>query len=678
MTHPICPLHLALASALSFTLAACGGSSSPASSADTFSLPGTAATGAPYPDDSTVTVTDAVGASFTGRVAGGAGGYAVDVKKSAKAPFVVQVSANDLPTLVSVSTETQPSRVNVTPITHLIAATLSPSGNPEKLAEEIRASTATVNADTLAAKKAEVRENILQPVTTALSDDTDPISGKIDIGTGHDLVLEALKIQVQAVEGNKSHVSVALKSDKPVDLALTLGSGGTTRLPKLAEQPAYTAPQRNDLAGEGLPAQLADLAGRMTACYALPLANRVKAGGTAAADITAEACKSLFLDQDPVKYKNNSHGVSSSGAFKSLFSSDPAAQGVGFSRPSFEYKVKNGNSTNPSMAMDGDVVFTVAAVDGAGHASIFEHWARPDASGKLYLSGNQSNLDIQVSPRAEFREFPNLSGKNFHNTGYNLYVNAKHPYAKVVVTSPKGAAITLLKVAGYEFFVIAKNGAATGSSVLRLAGSYADTTTTGTPRTDFPGFVWAGDADVPDSTVAAYPLQASWTFDFYTNASDTTPAVSGVRRRTLQRAPTLAELRAKTWPTLLSQTRQNIQSESGALGFIKLGSGEVIDLANGDKNDQAAWQVPAGAWSPTEVTGFGSTADGQQRFSDSTSIRPSARLTQIRCSKASATDVHCSSVPGTYAQDTRVQSINLSGRDTRGVQMNYGVDFRKL
>ena len=673
-------LHLAVASAIALALAACGGGggggSSSVSESDSFSLPGTAATGAPYPDDSSVTVTDAAGASFTGKVAGGAGNYTVDVKKSAKAPFVVQVSAPNLPTLVSVSAEAQPARVNVTPITHLIAATLSPSGNPEKLAEEIKASTATVNSQTLAAKKNEVRENILKDVSTALGDDTDPISGKIDIGTGHDLVLEALKIQVQPVEGGKSNVSVALKSDRPVDLAFALGSGGAT-LPKLSEQQGYTAPQRSDLAGEGLPTQIAALLSRMTACYALPQSERIRAGGTGAADISAAACKSIFLDQDPGKYKFNGYTVSSTGAFKGIFSNSPVAQSIRFGMPSFEYKVKNGNTTDTTQPMDGDVVFTAGWQDSKGNSGIDEYWARPNAQGQLFLTGNLSNLDITVSPRAELREFITRTGKDFYNTGYNLFVHAKHPYAKVVVTSPKGGKITLVKAAGLGYFVIAKDGTPTGTSVLRLAGAYVDTATSGSPRSEFADLVWAGTADTPDSEIAAFPLQGTWTFELYTKAADSTPAAT-TKRRTLQRAPSLAEARKAAWPTLTAAARQQIKSESDALGFIKLGGGEPITVATGDKDDQPAWEVPAGAWSPLRLTAFGRDPSGAQGFDDAANLRSSARTGTIFCSKTETTDTHCDAqARDRYAQNTQLHALHFSGRDSRRVQMNYAVQFSK-
>jgi hypothetical protein len=671
------PLTLALAAALSLTLAACGGGGSSASESDSFTLPGTAATGAPYPQGSAVTVTDASGNTYSGTVQGAAGAYAVPVKKSAKAPFVVQVSAEDLPTLVSVSTDAQPARINVTPITNLIAATLSPSGNPQKLAEEIKASTATVTAQTLSAKKAVVMDNIVKPVTDALADSTDPISGTIDIGKGHDLVLEALKIQVQPTSSGTSTVSVTLKGSSPVDMApIALGTGAASSLPKLAEASGYTAPLARDLAGDGLPGQIAALLGRMSDCYATPASTRIKSGGTSAADITTEVCKSLFLSSDPSLYRHNSYAVSSTGAFKGIFSSSPVAQSVKLVLPSFEYKVKNGNTTDTTKPMDGDVVFTAKWEDSEGNSGIEEHWARPDASGKLFLTGNLSGLDIEVSPRAELRDFPNLSGKNFYSTGYNLLVNAKHPYAKVVVTTPKGTQIALLKATGLDYFVIAKSGAATNTSVLRLAGSYLSAS--GAPRTDFESLIWAGEADTTDTDIAAFPLQSTWNFDLYTNANDSTPAVAGVKRRTLQRAPMLAELKAAAWPSLTAAARANLKLESAAKGYILNdgAEGPIIVAEGGDNGDQPSWEVPAGAWSPIKLTAYGRTADGSIVFNDSSNVKSSARLGKIFCSPSGAADTHCGTQAGNFAVNTRLGSVQFSGRDNRRVQMSYSLDFR--
>ena len=675
------PLCLALSGAITLTLAACGGggSSPSATTSDSFTLPGTSAYGAPYPDGSEVTVTDAAGAPpFTGKVQGGAGAYAVEVKKSAKAPFVVQVSSPDLPTLVSVSTDAQPARINVTPITNLIAATLSPSGDPQKLAQEIKGGTASVTAATLEAKKTEVKDNILKPVTSALGDTTDPISGVFEIGKGHDLVLEAVKIQVQPVSDKASTISVSVKSSTPVDLPpVTLGSGGSTSLPKLSD--ALTKNNvtlsSDTLVKTDVPTQIAALLERMNACYALPTSERIKTGGTTAADIVAPACKSMFLDNDPAKFLSNSKLVSSTGSFSSIFGSGPAAQGVKFFLPSYEYTVKTGNTNDANQPKDGDVVFTAKALDGVGNSDIYEFWARPDATGKLFLSGNRSELDIGVSPRAEFREFLNLSGKDFYATGYNLFVNAKHNYAKVVVTSPSGNTITLFKRVGYDFFVIGKDASnLSTTSWVRLAGSYKSNGQS--PRADFSGFVWGGSADLSDAELAAIPLQGTWTFELYANAADATPAATA-KRRTLQRAPTLAELRVALWPSIFDANRSEIRASSAATGYVTLNDGDLIRLTNGDKDDQPFWTVPPGAWSPTNVTVYGRNPGNNTAFSDDASFPSSARLAVIRCVPTGTADTHCGSSPGTYAQGMQLSTVQWVGRNSRLVQMAYSVDVRK-
>lgn len=684
MKHQLSPLTLVLASALSFTLAGCGGGGGGTAieplPATTFLLPGVAATGAAFPDGSSVTVTDAEGAVFSSTVQGGVGAFSVTVNTSAKAPFVVQVSAEGEPTYVSVSTEAQPKRVNVTKITTLIAATLSPSGNPLNLAADIKANAETVTADKLSARKQEVMTNILKPVTDALADTTDPISGIFEIGKGHDLVLEAMDIQVRPTGDNTSKVSVSLKSNTPIDMApITLGAGAASTLPKLADAPAYTAPAKADLPSDGLPNQLAALLSRMTACYALPASERITAGGVSAADIKADACKTLFLNNNPALYKHNSYRVSSTENFKGIFSNDPAAKDVKFLLPSFEYKVKNGNTTDNTKPQDGDVVFTAKSVDGEGNSNVYEFWARPDA-GQLFLTGNLSNLDIVVSPFGQLREFPNKPEQSFYSTGYDLFINAKHPYAKVVVTSPKGTQTTLLKTPGFDYFTIDKAGTQ-GNSVLRLAGGYVNPATTGTPRAAFTKFVWAGVADMTDAEIAALERQGTWSFELYTNVADTTPAVVDVKRRTLQRAATLAELKGSAWPSLVASAREDIKRDSGAKGYVELQQ-ELILISQGDKDDQPAWDVPKQAWSPTMVTVFGTPPTGALGFNDATFFRPSARLAVVKCSKQSSTDTHCDAsgatlANGFYPVGTRVGSVQWNGYNSQRVRVGYSVDLAK-
>jgi len=92
----------------------------------------------------------------------------------------------------------------------------------------------------------------------------------------------------------------------------------------------------------------------MTACYALPQADRVASGGTAAADIVAPACKDLFFGKDPAVFKHNGAIVSKSGAWSSLFGSGSGAK---FDRGSYEFTRAN-----------GDLVIAYRATDTSGNS----------------------------------------------------------------------------------------------------------------------------------------------------------------------------------------------------------------------------------------------------------------------------------------------------------------------
>jgi hypothetical protein len=66
----------------------------------------------------------------------------------------------------------------------------------------------------------------------------------------------------------------------------------------------------------------------------------------------------------------------------------------------------------------------------------------------------------------------------------------------------------------------------------------------------------------------------------------------------------------------------------------------------------------------------------RQVFNDSSNVKTSARLGKIFCSPSGAADTHCGKQAGNYAVNTRLGSVQFSGRNNRRVQMSYSVDFR--
>jgi len=236
-------------------LAACGGGGGDPGAAPPagFTVSGTAATGAAFVG-ATVTLTDSTGASYTADALSGTDGhYTVTVPDSAKPPFVVEaVSADKSVILVSVVAEKGDTTTNITPITNLIASRLSPSGDPTKLAGELKTGTASFDAAALKLKVDEII-TLLKPLRDAAGDASDPLNGTLVAdGTGADKVLDSLSITITPSSASSVDIVVAVKP-APNDTASTppiTFAGGGTNAPIVA---TVTVPS-------GVPSVPADLA----------------------------------------------------------------------------------------------------------------------------------------------------------------------------------------------------------------------------------------------------------------------------------------------------------------------------------------------------------------------------------------------------------------------------------
>src|SRR5512141_366749 len=183
----------------------------------TFTVAGTAATGAAL-DNATITLTGSDGATYPAAgdspvVTGADGSYSVTLPIEAKPPFVVQAAREDQ-TLVSVVAEAKETTTNITPVTNLIASRLSVSGDPAKLATELKGNPALFDAAAVKAKVAEI-VTLLQPLMDAVGDSTDPLNGDIQAtvsaGTGADKLLDSLSISITPSSANSVNIQVSVK-----------------------------------------------------------------------------------------------------------------------------------------------------------------------------------------------------------------------------------------------------------------------------------------------------------------------------------------------------------------------------------------------------------------------------------------------------------------------------------
>ncbi len=693
-------LNLALAGIVAFSLSGCGGEST----APGITLTGTAATGAAF-TGGTIYVYDSRGETVgtTSTVNATTGSYSLTLAEGAVAPFVLVATRTtadgQTETLVSVVGSTDQTTANITPITSLIASQLSPSGDPTQLATELAAGDATVNTAAISAAVTEIN-TLLSPLLTATGTNTnDPLTTAFTTdGTNYDRLLDSISVSFTPTSSN-TNVDIAVKtalSDTEAPLAI---SYNTTDVPTSSPLPTIDS---SKLVTSGTGAQIQGLLDRLTACFAVPLSERVLE-----AAIISDTCKGVFHNNTPGFYKHNSYTVGPEGAFKGIFTA-PTSANVKFDRPRYEFTVNNGNTTTATKPLDGDVVFTASWSDANGNSDSVEYWARPDSTGKLFLTGNLSGIDAEVSARVERREFlhANLSAYSHINTGFNVFVNSKHTQMKnasdqpvsiayIVVTTPKGNKLGLASPNNYGYYELmvpsdsVGNFASTNTSVVRLAGKYANGTTEGSPRTvdtklywgksgctdavNYTNYTSCANSDWSDTDIAAIPAQGLWTFAAYDSNDN---LINTFKRRTTNRPLTLAEASAVKWPTLTSEVKAGIVSGTGFgyYEFLEPDYAGVMEASNG-----FAWEVPTGAtWSPTVFKVYGKDPANGKTFDDKSQFRSTARSAQVKCSDTDGSgtaDQHCdATATDKFKTGVRVSQLQLNGRDTNRVQ--YSVSYR--
>lgn len=641
-------------------------------------LSGVAATGAPLAG-AAVTVTDAGGAVVCSGETQGQGDYRCVLPAGTRAPLLVRVSRDDQ-VLYSAATTTS-GTANVTPLTTVVVSRLAPDGNPASLAT----STGPITAQALAQQVAQLN-TALQPVLAALGvSAANPLTDTLVAnGTGQDKLLDALSITVQP-DGTAANIEITVKgADSTVVPPLRFRSSDAT-VPN-------TLPASIQVAEVPPPDVVAELMQRITACYALPLTQRV---GTAtsdtgvavggATDVTAPTCRQIFLNDDPSTFYNGGARVgrnaNNAGAWAGLFRS--GATGLKFARGNVEY-VRQG----------GDLELSYRWEDTQGNSD-FETLRARKVDGKLKVVGNGYDYAASVAPYAQHRELLNTPAYSYYSTGYDIGIanrtdaNGNPVFERVEVSTPSGRTLTYVPQAGLSYLVITRSsGTPTGTSVLRVRGEYESTATAGNPADKEPSLFFASP-QASEEEIRGYGNNGRWTLKFF--HVDTSKAPVEQSYRTLARSLTIGELRQMALPRLTDALRAELIASTSATGYIQFGAPSqiasnrnVVDIsAAGDKD---GWVVPSGALAPTSATAygqapFGSTVAGQQgsRFNDSATVRSTQRKGVIGCSPQTVGDKHCDATdPTQYANGSTVNSLQLYARNARQVGISKMTGLYKL
>ena len=655
----------------------------PAPAPATSSLTGVAATGAPFAG-ARLTVVDKTGTTVCDTTTTPQGIYSCTLPATTQAPLVITARRDDQ-VLYSVTASTTGGTANVTPLTTIVVSRLSPAGDPSQLAAAIKSSAKVVDETSIKAGVAELLV-LLKPLLDALGDKVDPITGAFSAdGTGHDRVLDSVSVSVRP-DGTAANIEITLR---------LVPTGGTDAAPVSvtfrssdATPPTLPPVTPSQLPTPGVAEAIASLLSRLTACYALPLSQRVNAPNDTAAvtggpaNVIASACRTVFFGDDPATYLSGGskvgRDINNAGSFTGLFR--PGATGVVFDQGAIGFYRAN-----------GDVVLKYRTVDVLGNTT-FDTLVARSVGGVLKLIGNQYVYSASVRPSVEDREFINSPAFDYVATGYNLFVanindSGGNPlFDKVVVTAPDGQSFTLKPTVGNSYLGLTNSAGTLVSvtSILRLAAQYRNGTTAGNPA-DKEASLFLGPAQLSDAQLVALRDEGVWSMEFF--HVDTAKANVVQSYRTLKRAPTRGETLQLKFLALTPEARSTLVSITSVSKSLTFGppSATVPNVFDFSLASQPAWSVPEDSLPATNFTIFGRapTVGGVAgaRFDDSAGLTSQARTAKVFCTPQSAGDPHCDTVTTgvlQYAQGTNFNYLQFSSRNRDQLDLFKGIALYTL
>ena len=582
-------------------------------------IQGVAAMGAPMAGAS-ISVVDATGAEVCKATAGQDGAYTCTLTVDAKSPLVVSATNGDV-TYYAPLVESKSGTVNLTKLTTLLAAQLSPTGEPSSLAAQIRDGSAKVTAAALKQKTDDLHIALL-PLLTNAGNDIDPISGKFSAdGTGHDKALMALDVLIKPTNG-KSNINVTVKTEFTIGTelpAITFVSGD-----KPPALPASVATSKLPATDEDT--LIANFIKRLNDCYALPKSTRVSADNK---KIIASTCLQLFPADDPSTYKDDGSQVGENGAFGGLFTDD--GTGTTFTKPELEFRYP------------GDEIRLRLSVKVKGE-EIFQRFRLKRYSTSYRAWGNQYKYPFWVKPWTEERKLVNRTDLSYYSTGFNVFVkNMGSEFTKVIVTPPNGfSAFELYPPIAQDFLLIKINGKQYPTNNLRLAGRYISSPgslmgkPTSLPREIQEGLIWLDSpsgksSDWSDSEIDKIPELTRWKADFYSGEK----IIATQYYETTVAPLTIPELVRSRWAQLTDASLNEFVSNSKVTGGV--------NFSNGYKTYPITWTVPItdpiNLYSPTIIQTQGIWAS--TRFNDVERVLITDRTGVVYCRNETLSDKHC-------------------------------------
>jgi hypothetical protein len=397
-------ISLVLLPAAAAVLVACGGGGGVAVIPPSI-LSGTAAVGAPI-ESASITVFDALGAVVGSGTSSDGGKFSITLTSVGVAPYTLKLVKDEI-TLHALHTSAASGVVNITPLSDAVVAMVSPTGSADGLVSALK-SNATPPTKTVIDQKREVIQTVLAPVAAAAGFTGNLFTDEFTAnGKGKDKLLDSVSV-VSTADGvaKTANIQMVVKvSTDPVNPTSQLPVVNLTSQTSIAQanstRQALGTLSANDLTPDNAAALYNGLIANLNACYLE--APTVRTDGVSV--VRSDACKKVFLNNDPTQYLNFGQRLGSAAQFAGLFTYPGAVEFKPVTKP---YLVQDLMGTGRGDGIGRAIVAMSWVNEQGNRENIMLYATKYTNNGQeiLGLSGDRNSYPWSVSSHTQLRTFP--------------------------------------------------------------------------------------------------------------------------------------------------------------------------------------------------------------------------------------------------------------------------------
>lgn len=417
-------------------------------------LSGTAAVGAPI-EGAAITVFDALGSVVGSGTSSDGGKFSITLTSVGVAPYTLKLVKDEI-TLHALHTASASGVVNITPLSDAVVAMVSPTGSADGLVSALQ-SNATPPTKAVIDQKREIIQTALTPVAAAAGFTGNLFTDEFTAnGKGKDKLLDSVSV-VSTADGvaKTANIQMVVKvSTDPVNPTSQLPVVNLTSQTSIAQ--ANSARQTlgtltaNDLTPDNAAALYNGLIANLNACYRE--APTVRTDGVSV--VRSDACKKVFLNNDPTQYLNFGQRLGATAQFAGLFTYPGAVEFKPVAKP---YLVQDLMGTRRGDGVGRAIVAMSWVNEHGNRENIMLYATKYTNNGQeiLGLSGDRNTYPWSVLSHTQLRTFPLRSDQSldYVQSSYlisvrDLFRTGKSTVNYVTVTTPTQKKVLLASALG--------------------------------------------------------------------------------------------------------------------------------------------------------------------------------------------------------------------------------------